>query len=253
MNSRASLGRRNKTGISSAQSAAAVAPVTRNHRPSRPRSRSQQIEGTGTRQVAPLSQFERVALLRQQALSEAHQGNYGEAISLFDCLLELSPNSARDYNNRGLVYFQSGQPEQAIADYNFALQLDPTLDSAYNNRANYFAGQGMYLEAILDYDAALDLNPTNTRAWINQGITFRDLQMYERAIECFDVAFGLKKLQSHVYAERGRTNHIRGDWNWAIADYHQALRCLNQPNATSPGGKIRLRQQIEGWLGELLG
>jgi len=191
-------------------------------------------------------------VVRQRALSEARCGNFKAAIALFDELLLADPYSARDYNNRGLVYFQSGHLEASLADYNQALLLNPYLDGAYNNRANYYAAIGLYLEAILDYDAALDLNPDNIRAWINQGITFRDLQMYDRAVESFDTALTLGHLESHIYAERGRTYHLRGDWNCAIADYQRALSCIDDPCATAMGSDARLRHQVHTWKEELL-
>jgi len=193
------------------------------------------------------------AVLRQRALSEARCGHFQEAIALFDQLLRANPNSARDYNNRGLVHFQNGNLEAALADYNRALQLDPCLDGAYNNRANYYAATGLFLEAVLDYDAALDINPDNVRAWINQGITFRDLQMYDRALESFDIALTMGLLTSHVYAERGRTYHLRGDWNCAIADYQRALACIDDPEATSTEANYyRLQHQIHNWIESLL-
>lgn len=193
------------------------------------------------------------ALLRQKALSAAQQGSYAEAIALFNLLISQCPDSASDYSNRGLVYFQSGQTEAALADYNRAIELNPRLDNAYNNRANYYAAQGQFLEAILDYDVALDLNPVNVRAWINQGITFRELEMYDRALESLELALCLGRLEGHIYAERGRTYHLRGDWNCAVADYQRALTELPQSNTTSPTPSMRLRLQVEKWLHDLVG
>jgi tetratricopeptide (TPR) repeat protein len=192
------------------------------------------------------------ALVRQKALAEARQGNYPVAIALFSRLIETNPNSANDHSNRGLVYFQNGQAEAALADYNRAIELNPRLDSAYNNRANYFAAQGQFLEAILDYDIALDLNPTNIRALINQGITFRELEMYDRALESLELALCLGRLEGHVYAERGRTYHLRGDWNCAVADYHRALAELPVVNIYAHHPSVRLRFQVEAWLDELM-
>jgi len=198
------------------------------------------------------SQLERETRLRQYALQEAQQGNHAAAIALFTQILTTNPQSARDYNNRGLVYFQSGEMKQAIADYNRALQLDDSLDSVYNNRANYYAAQGKFLEAILDYDAALDLNPANGRAWLNQGITLRELRMFDRAVECFDFALKLGRIESHIYAERGRTYHVWGDWNCALADYQRAIDTLSLPTVAATGTTTRLRLQLEVWKDELL-
>lgn len=191
-------------------------------------------------------------VLRQRALSQARCGNFEGAIALFDTLLQKNPYSARDYNNRGLVQFQHGNLDAALADYNQALLINPYLDGAYNNRANYYAAVGLFLEAVLDYDAALDLNPDNIRAWINQGITFRDLQMHDRAIESFDIALSLGRLQGHIYAERGRTYFLRGDWNCAMADFQRAKVALEDPDAIATGSALRLRHQVDTWLNELL-
>jgi tetratricopeptide (TPR) repeat protein len=202
--------------------------------------------------VLSLSSAEQETILRQRALAEAHHGNHGEALLIFDELIARNPHNANYYSNRGLVHFQDGQLNAAVADYNRAIELNPRLDSAYNNRANYYAAQGMFLEAILDYDIALDLNPTNIRAWINQGITFRELELYDRALESFDLALCLGKLEGHIYAERGRTYHLRGDWNCAIGDYRQALNALAQPSTNFESVTLRLYLQVESWMDELL-
>lgn len=190
--------------------------------------------------------------LRRAALKEARQGNHDLAIAIYSELISRNPGSASDYNNRGLVYFQSTQLDQAIADYNRAIELNPNLDSVYNNRANYYACQGLLLEAILDYDVAIDLNPRNVRAWINQGITFRELKMYERAVECFDAALTFEQLDGNVYAERGRAYHLWGDWNLAVADYIRAIDNLPISTSTCYTALDRLRFQVELWLDDLL-
>lgn len=146
--------------------------------------------------------------LRTCALRAAQQGDYMEAIALFNQLILDYPDSAIDYNNRGLVYFQCGEIYKALCDYNTALELNPKLSSAYNNRGNYYAACGELNAAIADYDQALDLNPSYTRAWINRGITMRDLGEYEQAIENLETALLFGQLESNIIAERGRTYHM---------------------------------------------
>jgi tetratricopeptide (TPR) repeat protein len=185
--------------------------------------------------------------LRACANKKAKQGDYKGAMQLLSQLIRRNPTSAIDYNNRGLIYFQSGQREKAIADYNRAVQLNPELDSAYNNRANYYASNGQLAEALTDYEMALDLNPGNTRTWINQAITFRELGLYDLALENLDMALMLGGPENHIYAERGRTYHLRGDWNCAIADYQRALKELPPSGASG-----RLRRKVETWMSQLL-
>jgi tetratricopeptide (TPR) repeat protein len=190
--------------------------------------------------------------LRSSALRSAQQGNYTEALMLLSQLIHRHPQNAIDYNNRGLIYFQSGETQKALCDYNTALQLNPNLASAYNNRANYYAVCGDFQSAIADYDRALDLNPSYVRAWINRGITLRDLEQYEEAIENLEMALLFGQLEGHILAERGRTYHLWGEWNCAIADYRRALSRLSSLKITKGDPSWRLRLQVENWLSELL-
>lgn len=175
---------------------------------------------------------------------KASQGDYPVAIAILDELIALRPESAINYNNRGLMHFRNNQMVEAIVDLSLALELDPKLDSAYNNRANCYAAQGNLAEAIADYDLALDLNPTNLKAWINQGITFRELEMYVSAIENFDIALIVGNcFRERIYAERGRCYHLRGDWNCAVADYQKSLELL-EDDLRQDG----YREKVEAWL-----
>jgi tetratricopeptide (TPR) repeat protein len=189
--------------------------------------------------------------LRFCALTSAQQGDYTEAIALLSQLINRHPHNAIDYNNRGLIYFQSGQRQKAFCDYNKAIKLNPKLASAYNNRGNYYAARGELAAAIADYERALDLNPGYVRAWLNQGITWRDLGEYEKAIDNFEIALLFEQLEGHIFAERGRTYHLWGDWNCAIADYRRALNLLPLSCTTTKDPSWRLRLQVESWLKEL--
>lgn len=186
--------------------------------------------------------------LRTEIKTKAQLGDYSAAIALINQLLAIHPESATDYNNRGLMYFSSGQLVKALQDYNQSIKLNPKLDQAYNNRGNCYAAQGNWAEALRDYETALDLNPTNLKTWINQGIIFRDMGLYDLALEDFDLALVIgQKFQGRIYAERGYTYHLRGDWNCAIADYNQALSILPLT------AKLKAyREKVETWLRQLL-
>jgi tetratricopeptide (TPR) repeat protein len=216
---------------------------------------------TQKRNLAWLDPREQDWLLRQRSLSQAKQGNYQDAIEGLTLLINRNPESALDYNNRGLVHFQHGHFQAALDDYNRAIKLNSRLASAYNNRANYHVTQGNLADAIADYETAIDLDPTNIRAWINQGITFRDLEMYAQAIENFEHALQIGQLlarnpeenrflEANIYAARGRTHELAGDWNYAIADYNRALDRLGEAETRT---LQRLQTQVLLWLVDLQG
>ncbi len=185
--------------------------------------------------------------IRGLIAEKVEAGKHAEAIELLTQIIRRNPNSAIDYNNRGLMYMRQGQYTAALADLNWAIDLNPELDNAYNNRASCHAQLGNTNAALDDYEIALDINPANVRAWINQGITFRELELYDLAIENFDIALALgKRHQGRIYAERGKTHHVRGDWNCAVADYYRALNTFNDQKDCS------YKAQIQGHLDRLL-
>lgn len=176
------------------------------------------------------------------------QENYAVAIALIDKLISHRPGNAVNYNNRGLMHFKNNQFTAAIDDLNRALEINPKLDSAYNNRANCHAAQGDLISAISDYDEALNINPGNLRAWINQGITFRDINSFDLALGNFDICLILgSSFKSNIYGERGRTYHLRGDWNCAVSDYRRSLDLLER-SANSDHYQVK----VQSWLDELM-
>lgn len=202
----------------------------------------------GTHSTPWLEQVKSENQLRASVEEKAAQGNYAVAIAILNQLIKIRPDSAMDYNNRGLMHFRNNQIIEAFTDLTKALAIDPKLDSAYNNRANCHAAQGNLGEAISDYDVALDLNPGNVRAWINQGITFREMGLYELAIENFDIASVLgNSLKERIYGERGRAYHLRGDWNCAVADYQQAIALLSDREDLN-----NYQDKVETWFSALL-
>lgn len=149
-------------------------------------------------------QIQTISSLRQQAFAASQSGRYEAAEGYWTQLLELLPNEAAIWSNRGLVrvsqyhldeaiadYTQSialapesvdpylnrgaayevkGEWQAAIADYNHVLAIDPQEAGALNNRGNAEAGLGDWAQAIVDYQTAADLDPAFALARVNYGL-----------------------------------------------------------------------------------
>ena len=65
-----------------------------------------------------------------------------QAIAAYSRAIELNPNNAAAYNNRGAAYWEKGELDRAFSDYNKAIELDPELANAYGSRGNAHREKG---------------------------------------------------------------------------------------------------------------
>lgn len=118
------------------------------------------------------------------------------AILDYDKAIELDPNLAHAYTNRGLARIEKGCLEEALADYDKAIKLDPSAASTYNNRAIAKYEEGCLEEAIADFDKAIKLNPKNANAYYNRGIVKEQKNDLRGAKKDFKKYEKLKKKKS---------------------------------------------------------
>lgn len=85
--------------------------------------------------------------LFDQALSASREGDFARALPLWDQVIELAPEDAAAWSNRGNVRLALGDAEAAIADQTQAMELDPASPDPHLNR-------GTAEEALQRWDAA---------------------------------------------------------------------------------------------------
>jgi len=73
-------------------------------------------------------------------------------------VIELDPNDAQAYNNRGNAYYRLGEYDKAITDYTKAIDIDPNDAKAYYNRGNAYSIQSKDVEAINDFEKTISIS-----------------------------------------------------------------------------------------------
>lgn len=118
---------------------------------------------------------------------EAHLDlkHYAEALIAFERAIQLNPNYALAYNNKGRALSRLKQYEEALIAYDQALRLDPAYAHAYNNKGVALRKLGRNEEAILACEEAIRLNPNYALAYKNKGYSLNILKRDEEANTAF--------------------------------------------------------------------
>lgn len=110
-----------------------------------------------------------VPRLFDQALSASREGRFSDALPLWDRVLELAPDDAPAWSNRGNVRLALGDPEGAIADQGHAMGLDPANPDPHLNRGTAEEALGRWQEAAADYQWILERDGSDASALYNLG------------------------------------------------------------------------------------
>ena len=152
------------------------------------------------------------------------QQEYEAAITHYTNAIELKPDFANVYNNRGYTYADKGELDNAIKDYTTAIQLQPYLADAYNGRGSAYADKGELDNAIRDYTTAIQLRHNFAIAYNNRGNAYTDKGELDNAIRDHTKAIELKPDFAAIYRNRGDVYKVKGDFDSAINDYNAAIK-----------------------------
>jgi lipoprotein NlpI len=98
--------------------------------------------------------YERASIFRAK-------NDYDDAIPEYSALLDLFPNDAAAFNERGRSYAIEGDNAHAIADYDSAIALDPNFASAHFNRGVARYSVARFAQAASDFAFAARAEPVN--------------------------------------------------------------------------------------------
>ena len=173
-------------------------------------------------------------------------GETDDAIKGFSKAIDLNPNYAEAYNNRGIAYYKKGEFECAIADLDKAIDLNPNYSDAYNNRGFVYGRSGDYERAIVDCNRAIELDPHNPTIYGTRGFVYTQRGDYENAIEDYTKAIEMNPNGADAYRDRGITYYKRGDYESAIEDYTNAME-LHPDEGAVYYNRGEARLHLEEW------
>jgi Putative Zn-dependent protease, contains TPR repeats len=108
--------------------------------------------------------------LYDMGVKKAMSGQYEEAITYYDKILEIDPDSGVILWLKGIALDSLGKSQEAINYYDKALDLDPNNANSLLGKAIALGNLGQSQEAIAYYDKVLAIDPNNSIAFENKAL-----------------------------------------------------------------------------------
>ena len=152
------------------------------------------------------------------------QGKFQEAIESYNKAIQIKPDYAEAYSNRGIALKELGELEEAVESCNKAIQIKPDYAEAYYNRGIALKDLGQLEEAIESYNKAIQIKPDCADTYNNRGIALKEIGQLREAVESYNKAIQIKPDCAGAYYNRGNALKDLGRLKEAVNSFQQSLQ-----------------------------
>jgi tetratricopeptide (TPR) repeat protein len=176
-------------------------------------------------------------------------GDYVKAEVDLKRAILLDSTNADFYSELGVVYAITQKYDLSLKNFDKSLSIDSSKNAmAYNNRGAlfFYSGDNNNEKALADYSRSIKIDPKDEYAFYNRGIVYLNLMQYQNAIDDLSTSIKLKHKQNKAYYDRGVSYYNIDEYKKAAKDFSKALK---YNNIIDPFEKLD-EGEIYYWRGE---
>jgi len=129
---------------------------------------------------------------------------------------------SRGASAQGAVYLDRQMYDEAIAEFNKAIEIDPDFADAYYNRGIANSKKGNLEKAISDYSKAIEINPRDSDAYFNRGLVYHKKNNLDKAISDYTKVIQISPNVTETYYNRALDYFLKEEYDEAWDDVHKA-------------------------------
>jgi len=126
-----------------------------------------------------------------------------EALKAYDKAIEIKPDFAEAWYNKGVALAKLGRYNEALKAYDKAIKIKPDYSKAWYNKGNTLVNLDRYDEALKSFDKAIEIKPDDAKAWFGKGAILDILGRYDEALKSFDKAIEIKPNYADAWYGKG--------------------------------------------------
>lgn len=147
------------------------------------------------------------------------QNNIEAAIADFSAAINLMPDDATAYYERGVVYYLQAEYEKSFKDMTQVVSIRQDIPGSYyllgvlNNQLKQYA------DAVKQFDTYIKVKPDDYLGYAGRARAFVQQEQYQKAITDLNQALKLEPRDANLYLQRGLVQQKLGDEPASATDY----------------------------------
>ncbi|KAL3346385.1 hypothetical protein AABB24_025033 [Solanum stoloniferum] len=159
-----------------------------------------------------------------RGIAQVNEGKYGNAVSIFDQILEQDPTYPEALIGRGTALAFQRELDAAISDFTKAIQSNPSAGEAWKRRGQARAALGESVEAITDLTKALEFEPDSADILHERGIVNFKFKDFKGAVEDLSTCVKFDKDNKSAYTYLGLALSSLGEYRKAEEAHKKAIQ-----------------------------
>ena len=151
------------------------------------------------------------------------KGNLTEAIKIFDEIIEINPELAVIYNNKGFCLLKMKNYEESISNFKKAIHNKKDYSEAYNNLGIAHMKVGNNLEAKNNFLNAIKYKENYFQAYNNLGTMALQENNIDDAIKYSNKSIEYNKKNVEAYNTLGLVFKKKGEFKTSLTHFNKAL------------------------------
>lgn len=158
-----------------------------------------------------------------RGIGMVNNGKYEQAVSVFDQVIQDTPDSVEALLGRGTAYAFQRDLDAAILDFSKALEINPETGEAWKRRGQAKAALGSNAEAVSDLSKALEYEPNSPDILHERGTVRYRSKDYEGAVKDLQECITIDASNKLAYNYLGLALLATGHHSEGVSAHYKAV------------------------------
>jgi serine/threonine protein kinase/predicted TPR repeat methyltransferase len=159
---------------------------------------------------------------------------FTDALAAYDRAIALNEDNAEAWKGRGEALYRVERFDASIIAYDKVLKLNANHAETLNRKGRALYKLGLHDRALAAQEEALKINPNSAPAWSDKGVALMGLGKYEEALDAFDRAHLITPLEPRFWQDKALVLTYLNRPQEALRVYKEALDAYEQATSDRP-------------------